>query len=122
MSKLVPKTLKLEYNHIYIKSMSTENHMNENEDMKLFTTIWFEYQDAKFCIFCDLDMTESEHFVYKISLTSYSFFDESYILLITKQTSSWRGQCVAIDVIHYNCHILFANYESQFFISMWSVV
>ena len=61
MSKLVPKTLKLEYNHIYIKSMSTGNHMNENEEMKLFTTIWFEYQDAKFCIFCDLDMTASYH-------------------------------------------------------------
>ena len=94
--------------------------------MKLFIAIEFEYQDAKFCIFCDLDMTESgclqKHFVDKISFTSYSFFDESYSILITKQTSSWRGQCVAIDVIHYNCHILFANYESQFFISMWSVV
>lgn len=86
-------------------------------------------------VFCDLDITESDHlsdcnsyqfavknFVDKISFTSYSFFDESYSLLITKQTSSWRGQCLAIDVIHYNCHILFANYESKFFISMWSVV
>ena len=31
--------------------MSTGNRMNENEEMKLFTTIWFEYQDAKFSIF-----------------------------------------------------------------------
>ena len=105
--------------------MSTVNHMNENEQMKLFITIWFEYQDGRFCIFCDSNISlqfSFKHFVDKISFTSYSFFDESYSLLITKQTSSWRGQCLAIDVIHYNCHILFANYESQFFISMWSVV